>query len=231
MRIGKATAVGAPVTLRGVKIGTVRSMKVYLKLPDLVPVIPVYTEIEPNQVSWTKDPLAAGASDLAIAVKAGLRAQLATQSLVTGQVSVNLDFHPETSATLVGSADDAVEIPSDCQHIKDEIADLGLPDLAERARAALSAINQVVGERNGKLGPLADSVKQTSGDARVTLDTVTHAVRQLQAAASRTLNSVDHLATSTEGEIHAFGQSAGEVVTRAGKVMDNLNGLTAAERS
>jgi paraquat-inducible protein B len=130
----------------------------------------------------------------------------------------------------VGGADDAVEIPSipsDFQHIKDEIADLRLPDLAERARTALSAINQVVGELNGKLGPLADSVKQTSDDARVTLDTVTDAVRQLQADASRTLNSVDHLATSTEGEIHAFGQNAGEVVTRAGKVMDNLNDLTA----
>ena len=32
-------AVGAPVTLRGVKVGTVRSMRVHLKLPELIPVI------------------------------------------------------------------------------------------------------------------------------------------------------------------------------------------------
>ena len=81
--------VGAPVTLRGVKVGTVRSMKVYLKLPDLVPVIPVYLEIDPSTVSMTKVSPQAGAVDVEEAVKAGLRAQLATQSLVTGQLSVN----------------------------------------------------------------------------------------------------------------------------------------------
>src|ERR1700733_7919094 len=87
--------VGAPVTLRGVKVGSVRSMKVYLKLPELIPVIPVYLEIEPDKVSWTNGSLRAGATDVEQAVKAGLRAQLATQSLVTGQLSINLDFHPD----------------------------------------------------------------------------------------------------------------------------------------
>jgi paraquat-inducible protein B len=230
--------VGAPVTLRGVKVGTVESMKVYLKLPDLVPVIPVYLEIEPNRVSWTKKPLTTGASDLDMAVKAGLRAQLATQSLVTGQVSVNLDFRPDSPATFVGDSGDVPEIPtipSDFQHIKDEIADLKLSDLAERARATLSGINQVVGELNGKLGPLADSLTQTSDNARTTLDTTTAAVRQLQADASRTLSSVDHLANAAEAQVHATGDDLGRTlakadrtVSEAEKVMDSLNDIVAA---
>lgn len=231
-------AVGAPVTLRGVKIGTVQSMKVYLKLPDLIPIIPVYMEIEPGQVSWTNTPLAAGASDLEVAVKAGLRAQLATQSLVTGQVAVNLDFYPGTSADLVGDHGDALEIPtipSDLQHIKDEIADLKLNELAEKARTALTGINQVIGELNGKVGPLADSFRQTSDDARTTLDTTTEAVRQLQLDASRTLNSVDHLATTTEAEVRTAGTGIGQAVAtvnraaaQAEKVMDELHDITAA---
>lgn len=232
-------AVGAPVTLRGVKIGTVQSMKVFLKLPELVPVIPVYMDIEPGQVSWTNDPLAAGDSDLALAIKAGLRAQLTTQSLVTGQVGVNLDFHPNTEATLLGGGGIGVAeiptIPSDLQHIRDEIADLKLPDLAEKARAALGGINELIGELNGKIGPIADSVRKTSDDARATLDATTAAVRQLQLDASRTLNSVDHLATSTEAQIRTTGQEIGQSVAsvnraaaQAGKVMDNLHDLTSA---
>jgi len=231
-------AVGAPVTLRGVKVGTVKSMKVYLRLPDLVPVIPVIMEIQPSQVSWTNVPLTTDASDINVAIKAGLRAQLATQSLVTGQVSVNLDFHPETAATLGGSGVGPPEIPtipSDFQHIKDEIADLKLPDLAEKARTALVGITQLIGELNGKLGPIADSLRQTSDDARVTLESATAAVKQLQLEASRTLQSVDHLAETTEVQISTNGKAINQAVTtvnraatQAEKVMDNLHDITSA---
>jgi paraquat-inducible protein B len=231
-------AVGAPVTLRGVKVGTVKSMKVFLKLPDLVPVIPVYLEIQPSQVSWTNDSITADATDVSVAVKAGLRAQLATQSLVTGQVSVNLDFHPETPATYVGSGDGVPEIPtipSDFQHFRDEIADLKLPDLADKARTALTGINQIVGELNGKVGPMADSLRQTSDNARTTLDTAAAAVHQLQLDASQALKSVDHLATSAEAQVDTTGKELDQAVatvnraaTQAEKVMDNLHDITSA---
>ena len=228
--------VGAPVTLRGVKIGTVTSMKVYLKLPDLVPVIPVYLQIEPDQVSWTSKPLAAGVSDLELAVRAGLRAQLATQSLVTGQVSINLDFFPKTDADLVGSdgVPEIPTIPSDLQHIKDQIADLNLPDLAEKARVALAGLSQIVGELNGKVGPLADSLRQTSDSAHATLETTTAAVHQLQVDASHALASINQLANTTETQVRTTGKQLDQVVatvdraaTRADKVLGNLNDLTA----
>jgi paraquat-inducible protein B len=228
-------AVGAPVTLRGVRIGTVGGMKVYLKLPDVVPVIPVYMDIQPDQVAWTKTPLTTEVSDIELAIKAGLRAQLATQSLVTGQVSVNLDFFPDTSADLVGdtSVPEIPTIPSDLQHIKNEIADLRLPDLAEKAREALTGLNGLVGELNGKVGPLADSVRETSDSAHNTLETASSAVRQLQLDASRTLESVDRLSRTTEGQVATTGKNIDQVVakldqvaTRAEKVMDNLNDLT-----
>lgn len=91
---------GAQVTLRGVRIGTVRSMKIYVRLPNVQPVIPVYLEIESGLMSWTSGSLPAHATDFGAAIKAGLRAQLTTQNLLTGQLGVNLDFHP---AELPGS--------------------------------------------------------------------------------------------------------------------------------
>ena len=229
-------AVGAPVTLRGVRIGSVSGMKVYLKLPELVPVIPVYMDIEPDQVSWTNDPLAADAYDIQVAVKAGLRAQLATQSLVTGQVSVNLDFHPDTPADLVGDAGvpEIPTIPSDIQHIKDEIAELKLDKLADQARTALTGLNELIGELHGKIGPLADSVRETSDTARGTLETATTAVRQLQQDASHMLDSVDHLSHTTEDQVANTGKNLDQavakldqVVARADTVMGNLDNLTA----
>jgi paraquat-inducible protein B len=230
--------VGAPVTLRGVKIGTVQSMKVYLKLPELVPVIPVYMEIEPGQVSWTTSSLPANASDIEMAIKAGLRAQLATQSLVTGQVAVNLDFYPGSAPSLMGGSSASVPeiptIPSDLQHIKDQIADLKLPELADKARVALTGIDQLVAQLNGKLGPMVDSVRQTSDSTRATMEATTAAVQQLQLDASRTLDSVGHLANTTENQVQTDGKQIGQFATtadhaasRAQKVMENLDDMTA----
>jgi paraquat-inducible protein B len=228
--------VGAPVTLRGVKVGTVRSMKVYLKLPELVPVIPVYLEIEPGKVSWTNGSLGADKADVDLAVQAGLRAQLVQQSLVTGELSVNLDFHPDKAAVLTGTGGDLPEIPSipsDMQHIKDEIVDLKLPELAEKARVALTGIDQLVGELNGKLGPLADSVKQTSDAARTTLETATDSVRQVQLDASRTLGDIDRLATSTQDQIGARSKEIGvtlagvnRTMAKAEAVVSSVNDMT-----
>jgi paraquat-inducible protein B len=228
-------AVGAPVTLRGVKIGTVSSMRISMRLPDVVPIIPVYMELQPDQVSWTTTSTGANTTNIETAIKAGLRAQLTTQSLVTGQVSVNLDFNPESPPTLIGH-DDVPEIPtipSDIQRIRDEIADLKLSELVDQARTILTGVNSVIGELNGKVGPLVDSVRQTSDAARTTMETAAGAVRQLQLDASKTLESVNHLTTSSEGQIQTtakdidrLADTADRAAARAEKVMDNLNDIT-----
>jgi paraquat-inducible protein B len=230
--------VGAPVTLRGVQVGTVQSMKVYIKLPELVPIIPVYLDIEPRRVSWSHGSPQASAADLEAAIKAGLRAQLATQSLVTGQVSVNLDFHPEKPATMVGGDSSVPEIPStpsDFQHIKNEIADLNLADLTDKARTALVDVDEIVLELRGRVGPLADDIKQTSEAARVTLETATEAVKQLQGQANQTLASVDRLAATTQGQVQTTGQELDRTLAevrqtadQANKVLGSLNDMTAA---
>jgi len=229
--------VGAPVTLRGVKVGTVRSMRVQIKMPELVPVIPVFLEIQPGQVSWTNGTLTAETADVERAVKAGLRAQLAVQSIVTGQLSVNLDFFPNLPVKSVGTVGDVPEIPSipsDLQHIKDEIADLKLPELVEKARFALDGIGKIVGELSGKIGPMADSMQQTSDTARITLETTTASVKQLQLDASRTLDDIDKLAIAAQDQIGVSGKEidvalAGvtRTVAKAETVIAAVNDLTA----
>jgi len=228
--------VGAPVTLRGVKVGTVRSMKVYLKLPELVPVIPVYLDIEPGKVSWTNGSLGAGKADVDLAVQAGLRAQLSSQSLVTGQLSINLDFHPDKPAAVTGTATDAPEIPSipsDLQHIKDEIADLKLPELADKARVALEGIDQIVTELNGKIGPLGDSLVRTSDTARLTLETTAASIAQIQRDASRTLDDIGRLAVAAQGQVGTTGKEievvlagVNRTLAKADTVIGSLNDLT-----
>ena len=45
-------------------------------------------------------------------IEKGLRAQLVTQSLVTGQLQIELDFRPDTPGTLIGPDNGEPEIPA-----------------------------------------------------------------------------------------------------------------------
>src|SRR5229473_6313827 len=96
--------IGAPVKVRGVQIGTVASIELRL-LPSqgtLRPGIrglrlPVIIDVDRSQLrarGGSGEALeTAGFDDL---IKQGMRAQLATESLLTGLLYIDLDLHPNT---------------------------------------------------------------------------------------------------------------------------------------
>jgi len=223
--------VGAPVTFRGVKVGTVQGLKVQINVPDLKPLIPVFLDLEPEQIAWTNGSTQAASGDMQGAVAAGLRAQLSLQSLVTGQLNVDLDFHPGTTALLVGAPDGVLEIPtipSDLQQLKDQFAAMNLPDLADRTRAALTSMQHVLTELGDRIGPLADSLDQTAGSARTTLETTTAAVQKIQADATTTLKNIDRLAVASRQQVTTNGKDLDALLRSAGQTTGEANRLLAA---
>jgi paraquat-inducible protein B len=101
--------VGAPVKVRGVQIGTVAAIELRL-LPSQGQIrpgirglrLPVIIDVDRSQV------LARGASGEALEtsgfdewIKRGMRAQLATESLLTGLLYIDLDLHPNTPIKFV----------------------------------------------------------------------------------------------------------------------------------
>ena len=221
-------AVGAPVTFRGVKVGIVAGMRVHMRLSDLNALIPVTMDLDPSLVSWAGPDHASGDTNVERAVAAGLRAQLVSQSLVTGQLGVDLDFHPEKKAVLTPGSQ-MLEIPattSDLQHLKDQLVELNLQKLSDGAQRALTSLQRVLDELGGKAGPISDSVLQTASDARVTLQSGTLAVRALQEDAARTLRNVDQLALAARTRLAVSGGKLDEALARAALVLAQANRLT-----
>jgi paraquat-inducible protein B len=104
-------SVGSPVRFKGVEIGAVTSIQ--LDLGDEAR-IPVWIEVDNRRIidhngeGFTRDP-----SRLAAEVDRGLRAQLNTQSIVTGLLFVQLDYHPDMPATFVSPPEErGHEIPT-----------------------------------------------------------------------------------------------------------------------
>ncbi len=102
--------VGSPVTFRGVKIGSVTGVVIRYDVEQQTIQVPVYIEVELDRIRVVR-----GKSDtksFPTLIERGLRAQLVIQSLVTGQASIDLNFHPNTPIKLVGSEPGMIEVPT-----------------------------------------------------------------------------------------------------------------------
>ncbi len=104
-------SVGSPVKFKGVEIGAVTSIQLDLGEEAR---IPVWVEIDNRKIiAHGADRLPSDRSRLKTAIDRGLRAQLNSQSIVTGLLFVQLDYHPETPAVLVAPPEAGLnEIPT-----------------------------------------------------------------------------------------------------------------------
>lgn len=91
----RGLAVGAPVEFRGIQIGEVTDVKLEFDWEKLAFRIPVLVEVEPERITFVGKQTMAKNRGMAFLVEKGLRAQLKTGSLLTGQLFVDMDMHPE----------------------------------------------------------------------------------------------------------------------------------------
>ncbi|MCK5912988.1 MAG: MCE family protein [Desulfuromusa sp.] len=136
----KGLKVGSPVRFRGVKIGQVKDINVRVRPQDFKFFIPVVIEIEAAriQADGTKKGLLSlfkGDQLMLPLIPKGLRAQMQLDSLVTGQLYVNLDMLPEAPLILTGYEHDYPEIPaikSSMAELTKTFEDIPLKELADK---------------------------------------------------------------------------------------------------
>ncbi len=218
--------VGAPVTFRGVRVGSVTRIGVSINMKDLLSRIPVYMELSTSTVR-----LDGVGGDDARSIRrrllaAGLEAQLSMQSLVTGELRVELDLQPGAHPTFVGGDADDDEIPSSpskLQTLEAEIGDLPLKQIADNANRTMESIRVVSDQLGPRVGPLLDSLKQTSDAAHGTMD-----------AAHLAVTHIDSLAIDGRGQLAANGDalqgliaSSDHTVRDADALVASLNEMTA----
>jgi paraquat-inducible protein B len=212
--------VGAAVTFRGVHIGSVTRIGVTINLDDLTARIPVYMELDRSAVTLSNPDISGEKATFTRLRAAGLDAQLGIESLVTGQLRVDLNLQPGSEMTLLGGNPDENEIPahpSTLQTLEAELANLPLKEIADNANKALLSLKQVTDQLGPRVEPLLDSLTQTSDSAHATLDAahlaVTHfdglasdgrqqlkdngdALRRVLASSDKTVQDADQLITS-----------------------------------
>jgi len=216
--------VGAPVTFRGVKVGTVTAVVIKYDVTKQKLYIPVTIEILPEKVQILSGQRST--NNIGLLVQQGMRGQLVSQSLVTGLVGVDFDFHPEVPIKLVGVGTGGLPelptMPSDIDQLKASLEGLlakinKLPTeelsaeliaVLKEAGKTLETVQGTVKNLDTQIQPLADSVKGAADQAgRLFADTNTDlpklvaSLQQVLATANSALSQADQTLRSAHNSI------------------------------
>ena len=201
-------SIGSPVTFRGVRVGAVQNIAIQFDQKTHVAYIPVVVQLDAGRV------LVAGnghreAVDLEGLIARGLRAELNTQSFVTGQSEIDLDFDNSSAAVLHPDITELTEIPtkqSAIQRVKETLSQLPLRELVDNASVTLESLRGLSEKLNRGLPPLVDSLKAASDRADTLVNAAVDTLKDLQARLDVTLGNIDRLANT--GGIELTGRGA-----------------------
>lgn len=259
----KGLAIGAPVTFRGVRVGSVTDIRVVVNA-DVAPAqvsthlirTPVFFEISADRiadVAGHEFRLGKDNAGIKRLFDFGLRAQLELQSLVTGQLGINLDFHPNAPLKLTGLSFKNPEfptIPSTMAALGRSLDDLNVNELAKdvqrtvkgieqlvnapevkqalvSANAALARVNTLAANADARVGTLGTALEKASAALNETLDTIRALAQNVNGqtvpAVSQTLQDFGQLARRIESETVP---GANQFLGDARQVVRRLDGET-----
>ncbi len=160
----KGLSVGSPVTFRGVRIGSVKDIELRYDASNLSFIICVYAEFDPDRMVYIGHKPGTQHTDELI--QKGLRARLEAQSIVTGQLVINLDFWPGKPVKIMGLDKRYPEIPTIASEI-DEWLNLAeqipVKELSAKAMSALEKLDKLLSSPyvSSSLQSISESMKET----------------------------------------------------------------------
>ena len=211
----KGLKVGAPVTFRGVEIGTVTNIAIRTNREDLMTRIPVIVEIDPGRIETTGGSIE---TQLPRFIKRGLRAQLGLQSMVTGQLQIELDFMPDTKARLVGGKTKYAEIPtvpSALSKFAKELQKIPIQEIAHRVTTILASIEKFMD--NPELNQSVHNLNQTILDMQKLVKDVDRHVDPLAAGIKKTADAITGAADAARPAIKEAERALANIAALTGE--------------
>lgn len=109
----RGLSLGAPVEFKGIKVGSVLDVRLEFNSDNSSFRIPVLIEIEPQRIIERGiEDTGSSYQTLNKLVERGLRARLQTGSLLTSQLYIELDIHPDSPINLSGDDTPFPELPT-----------------------------------------------------------------------------------------------------------------------
>jgi paraquat-inducible protein B len=215
--------IGAPVKFRGVEIGSVKNILLQLDKSMEVPRIPVIFEVDLKKITSRgaagtilEDPNA-----LKAAIDRGLRAQLRTESLVTGVLYIGIDVFPGTAVRFVQAAGSKYpEIPTvptalervelTAGEILAKLSEVDFKGMMDSVSSAVDGVSQLVNS------PALESALQRLDQTMPKIDEAIVEIRKMT-------SSLDGNITKLSVNLQGTSDSAREAMQQAALTMQQTD--------
>jgi paraquat-inducible protein B len=200
------------VVFRGVRVGDVTDISVHYESKTDAFSIPVVAELDDKAVRglegrFTHEDIGHA---LPLLIKRGLTAQLGTQSLLTGQLYVDLDFRTKTPGVLHGGDHgEATEIPTSAtafQALKDQLESVDLRKILDDLSQIANSARTLIAAPELKQG--LQDFAATAGHARKLAAQLEQRAKPLTRGAERAMASVDRAGDKVASAADKLGTGA-----------------------
>lgn len=175
----RGLSIGAPVEFRGITLGEVADISLEYAKESMSFRIPVLIAIEPERIAVDQEAGKDQEELLERLIAKGLRAQLKTGSLLTGQLFVDLGFYPEAPAMLrrAGASGRYLEIPTTPAPLK-EITDNLISTLNKIGKIPFEELSQSLARSIDDVGQTAKTVDSNFREIKQDFESATEALKQ-----------------------------------------------------
>ncbi len=189
----KGLSIGAPVALRGVQIGQVTDIRLIFDTDTVDVIMQVEAELVSDNIRRRGSSTSDKFTDELIA--RGMRAQLNTQSLLTGLLYVQLDFHPDSPVILADIESEYTQvptIPTELERLTREIESINWAQLVNDLRDIASGLNSFVS---------SDRFQSLPGDMQASLNSFTDLSNNLQTMLNTSGPKLDRVLDNTAAAV------------------------------
>ena len=216
----KGLNVGAPVAFRGVRVGQVTDITVFVASDDLAFNIPVQAEIDTERLHRSGGVFEGlgDAAYLEALIEKGLRAQLALQSIVTGQLQIQLDIYPDAPLDRKGGGEvlEIPTIPSGFERLTQALEEISFKEVVRNFNQAVTQFGNMLEQKEVEtffagLQTAANEVAALSRNLDAQARTMTQSVTQAAETVDRFFQKADRdigpVLREAEGALAAVRQA------------------------
>lgn len=192
----KGLNVGAPLALRGVQVGQVTKIELVLDYDEVELIMLVEADFDPNKIRMRGEVTENLFGEL---LSRGLRAQLNSQSLLTGLLYIQLDFFPESELNLESIDSPHLQlptIPTELERITRKLQELDIADMTEDLEAITNNLSNMFSNKE---------------------------FQSLPVDLSNTLASLTKLSEQMSGQLSSSGPKLDSVLDEAAQTVDIAN--------
>jgi paraquat-inducible protein B len=212
----KGLNVGAPMALRGVQVGQVTNIELILDSDNASVIMLVEATLNAKNIRRQGSVTSNLTEEL---IARGLRAQLNIQSLLTGLLYVELDFHPGTPLNLANIDSPYIQlptVPTNLQRIAKKLEDVDVAKLTDDLESISHGINTLVS---------SEEFQSLPANVTSTMDSLRDLSAQLHAQLATTGPKLDRVLDETANTVDTANT---ELPKLAKLVEGNLNVLNHA---